>query len=80
MVYFKIDLKKETTNPYDMDIKVELVLNGTTWAAADEIEYNSIGEFQTSDSNTPGYFIVQCTGNAYNLQENIHVMNYILQL
>ena len=40
-----------------------------TWAAADDIEYNTIAEFQTSDSNTPGYYIVQCTGNAYTLQE-----------
>ena len=52
-----------------MKIKGGIVLHGMTWAAADKIEYNTIGEFKTSDSNTPGYFIVQCTGNAYNLQE-----------
>ena len=61
-------LKKETTNPDEMHIKDELVLNGMTWAAADEIEYNTIGAFQTSYSNTPGYCIVWWSGNAYNLQ------------
>ena len=40
-----------------------------TWAAADNIEYNTIGAFQTSDSNTPGYYIFLQTVNAYNLQE-----------
>ena len=59
---------KETTNPDEMNIKDELVLNGMTQEAADEIEYNTIGEFQTSNSNMPGYYIVQWTGNAYTLQ------------
>ena len=54
MVYLKIDLKKETINPDEMDIKDV----GMTWVAVDEIEYNIIGEFQTSDSNTPVYYIV----------------------
>ena len=31
MVYFQIDLKKETTKPYEMEIKDYLVLNGMTW-------------------------------------------------
>ena len=52
-----------------MKIKYELVLHGMTQEAADEIEYNTIGAFQTSNSNTPGYYIVQWTGNAYTLQE-----------
>ena len=39
-----------------------------TWAVVYEIEYNTIGVFQTRDSNTPGYYIVQWTGNAYTLQ------------
>ena len=52
-----------------MKIKYELVLHGMTWASADEIKYNTIDEFQTSDSNTPGYYIVQWIGNAYTLQE-----------
>ena len=63
MVYCQIDLKKETTNPDKMDIKDELVLNGMTCAAAYEIEYNTIGAFKSSNSNTPVYYIVQLTGN-----------------
>ena len=51
-----------------------------TWSEVDEIEYNTIGAFQTSNSDTPGYYIVQCTGNAYTLQENLHVMNFNLRL
>ena len=45
MVYFEIDLKKETTNPEKMEIKDELVLHGMNWEAADKIEYNTIGAF-----------------------------------
>ena len=60
---------KETTNPYEMEIKYKFVLYCMTWAAADEIEYNTIGAFQTSNSNTPVYYIVQWTGNAYTIQE-----------
>ena len=51
-----------------MKIKDELVLHGMTWEAADDIEYNTIGEFQTSESNTPVYYIAQWTGNEYTLQ------------
>ena len=40
-----------------------------TQAAADEIEYNTMGAFQTYDKNTHGYYIVEWTGNAYTLQE-----------
>ena len=69
MVYFQIDLKKETTNPDEMDIKDELVIHGMTWAAADEIEYITIGEFQTSDSYTPVYYIVRWKCNAYTLKK-----------
>ena len=50
-----------------MEIKDELVLNGMTWAASDEIEYNTIGVFWTSDSDTPGYYIFRWTGNSYTL-------------
>ena len=67
----QLTLKKETTNPDEMKIKGEFVLHRITWAASDWIEYNTIGEFQTSDSNMPGYYIVQWTGNAYTLQVNI---------
>ena len=52
-----------------MEIKYELVLYGMTWAGLDEIEYNTIGEFKISSSNTPGYYIIWWTGNAYTLQE-----------
>ena len=38
MVYYQIELKKETTNPNEMKIKDEIVLQGITQAAADEIE------------------------------------------
>ena len=52
-----------------MNIKDGLVLKGMTQVAADYIEYNTIGEFQTSDCNTHGYYIFKCTGNAYTLQK-----------
>ena len=52
-----------------MKIKDDLVLQGMTQAAADKIEYNTMGAFKTSDKNTNGYYIVKWTGNAYNLQE-----------
>ena len=60
-----------------MEIKYEIVLNGMTWAAEDEIENNTIGDFQTSDSNTTGYFIVWWKGNAYALQKQYtcHALN-----
>ena len=68
MVYCPIDFKRETTNPDEMEIKYELVLKDMTWEAAYKIEYNTIVAFQISDSNTPGYYIVRWTGNAYPLQ------------
>ena len=52
-----------------MDIKDELVLNGMAWTAVEKIEYNTVGSFQTRDSNKPGCYIVLWTGNAYTLQE-----------
>ena len=52
-----------------MKINDELVLQGTTQAEADEIEYNTMGAFQTSDKNTHGYYIFKWTGNANTLQE-----------
>ena len=51
-----------------MKIKDELVLQGMTQTAADEIEFNTISVFQTSDFNTQGYYIVKWTGNTYTLQ------------
>ena len=52
-----------------MDIKYKLVLNCMTWEAADKIEKNTIGEFKARNSNAPGYYIVQWTGNVYTLQK-----------
>ena len=52
-----------------MKIKDELVLHGMTWAESDDIEYNTIGVFQTRDSNTPVYYIFKWTGNAYTLKK-----------
>ena len=52
-----------------MEIKDELVVNGINQAAADYIEYHTIGAYQTSDSNTPGYYIFLWTSNAYTLQK-----------
>ena len=51
-----------------MKTKYELVLQGMTQAATDDIEYNIMGVFQTSDCNTYGYYIVKWIGNAYTLQ------------
>ena len=51
-----------------MKIKDELVLQGMTQAAADDIEYNTMGAFQTSDCNTHGYYIVKWTGNEFTLK------------
>ena len=52
-----------------MNIKDELVLKGITQEAADKLEYNTMGAFQTSDCNTHVYYIVKWTGNAYTLKE-----------
>ena len=60
----KLNLKKEMTNPNEMKIKDELVLQGMTQAAEDEIEYNTMGAFKTRDCNTHGYYIVKWTGNS----------------
>ena len=58
MVYCQIEFKEKLINPNEMKIKDELVLQGMTQVAADEIEYNTMGVFQTSDCNTYGYYIV----------------------
>ena len=47
----KLNLKKERINPDEMKINDELALQGMTQAAADKIEYNTMGAFQTSDKN-----------------------------
>ena len=60
-----------------MKIKDDIVLQGMTQAAVDEIEYITMSTFQTSDCNTHGYYIVKWTGNAYTLQEKnkLHAFN-----
>ena len=58
-IFAKLNFKKETTNPNEMKIKDELFLQGMTQAAADEIEYNIMGAFQTIDCNTHGYYTVK---------------------
>ena len=63
-----------------MKIKDELVSNGMPQAAVDKIEYNTIDEFKTRDSNTPVYYIIQWTGNAYTLQGKYTCQHSILQL
>ena len=68
-IFPKLNFLKDRTKPYEMEIKDELVLYSMTWSSADEIEYNTIGAFQTRNSNTPGYYIVRWTSNAYTLQE-----------
>ena len=52
-----------------MKIKDELVLKVVNQAEADDIEYNTMGAFQTSNCNTHGYYIVKWTGNAYTLHK-----------
>ena len=62
-------LKIKIKNPDDTEIKNELVLNGMNWSAADDIEYSTIVSFQTSDSNTSGYYNFWWICNAYAVQE-----------
>ena len=52
-----------------MKIKDELVLQGMIQEASDNIAYNTMGAYKTSDCNTHGYYIVKWIDNAYTLQE-----------
>ena len=63
-----------------MEIQDEIVFSGMTWAAVEDIEYNTIGAFQTNNINMPGYYIVQWTGNAYTLQEQYACNGCVEQL
>ena len=63
-----------------MEIKDKLVLDGMTWAAAENIENNTVGAFQISNSNTPGYYIFGGQVMHILYRENIHVMHFIFQL
>ena len=44
-IFAKLNLKEETANLDEMEIKYKLVLHGTTQAAAEDIEYNTLGAF-----------------------------------
>ena len=57
-IFAKLTKTNIKPNPDNMDIKDELVLHEMTWEAADEIEYNTIGAFKTSNSKMTGYYIV----------------------
>ena len=61
-----------------MKIKYDIVLHGMTQASAYEIEYNTMGAFQTSYKNTHGYYIIKWTGNAFTLQGKYkcHAFNF----
>ena len=63
-----------------MKIKDELVLQGMTQAEADEIEYNTMGAFQTSDCNTHGYILLNGQVMHIPYRKNINVVHLILQL
>ena len=80
MVYWKIDLKKETKNPDEKKIKDELILHGMNRAAEDKIEYNTIGTFQTT--TVTRLYIILFNGQVMHIpyRKNIHFMHSILQL
>ena len=63
-----------------MKIRDELLLNGMTCAAADEIEYNNIGEFKPA--TVTSLDIIFLDGKVIHIpdRKNIHVMHSILQL
>ena len=67
MVYCQIDFLKRNKNPDETKIRDDLVLHGMNRAEAYKIEYNTIGAFKNSYSNTPGYHIFQWISNAYTL-------------
>ena len=79
--YFsKLNLKKETINPDEMKIKDELVLQGMTQAASDEIEYNTRGAFQTSDKKHMDIILLNGQVMHIPYRKNINAMHLILQL
>ena len=75
-----MNLKKETTNPNEMKIKDELVLKGTNQAAADDIEYNTMGAFKLV--NVIHMDIMLLNGQVMHIpyRKNIKFMHLILQL
>jgi hypothetical protein len=65
----KLIIHQDTTTKEEMQEMREGVLMGMTQVSAEEIEEGLFGAFQTSDTQTLGYYIVQWTGNPYTLQE-----------
>jgi len=66
----ELHLIQKTVDESVIEYRDETILNGQTWAVADQIDSGAFGAFQTTDtSHTNGYYIVQWIGNAYTLQE-----------
>jgi hypothetical protein len=65
----ELKILKDTTTEEEMQEMHEGVLMGMTQVSADEIEEGLFGAFQTSDTQTLGYYIVQWMGNPFTLQE-----------
>ena len=63
-----------------MKIKDELVLKGMTQAAADDIEYNTMGEFQTIAVTHMNIILLNGQVMHIPYRKNINVMHLILQL
>ena len=76
----KLNLKKETTNPNEMKIKDELVLQGMTQAAADEIEYNTMGAFKLATKTHMDIILLNGQVMHIAYSKIINVMHLILQL
>ena len=72
--------KKETEPPEFMDIKDELVLNGKTWEAADDIEKIQLMNFKPSIVTYLGIMLLDEQVMYISYRNNIHVMHYILNL
>ena len=63
-----------------MDIKDELVLNGKTWEAADDIEKIQLMNFKPSIVTYLGIMLLDEQVMYISYRNNIHVMHYILNL
>ena len=62
-------IQPDSTSKEEMQEMHEGVLMGMTQVSSEEIEEGLFGAFETSDSQTQGYYIVQWLGNPYTLQE-----------
>ena len=63
-----------------MKIKYELVLQDMTQADVDDIEYNTMGAFQTSDKTHMDIILLNGQVMHITYRKNINVMHSILQL